>query len=675
MADQTEIRECPPLELRAEFQAKTFDPEKRTVDLVWTTGARVRRGFWEPFDEELSLESKHVRMARLESGAAPLLDNHSSYGGVRSILGVIESAKIDGKRGTATVRFSDREDVAGVVRDVQNGILKNVSVGYRVHKMVKVEDGDGQVPVMRAIDWEPFEVSLVLIPADAGATVRSGETAASNPCLILTRGEPPQMERSTMDETEKRAAELKAAEEKRQADIKAEREAAVKAERERASAIRLAVRQAKLDPTAAEKLIDAGVSVDAARAQILEQLADRSDEIVTAPAHIQVGEADADKAARGMTAWLLEKAGARGLLEQAAVKDPAKFKGVETDGGEFRGMSLMDMARECLERRGVKTRGMDRMKLAGMALGLVRGGPVGGLAGISDFPVLLETTMNKMLLAAYATQSDTWSRFCKTDTVNDFRAANRYRTGSFDGLDALNEHGEFKNKSIPDGAKYQISATTKGNVIGVTRQLLINDDMGALSNLSVMLGRAARLQIEKDVYAMLASNAGLGPTLADGLTLFHASHGNITTGAALSVDALDTDRVAMKQQMDLSSNEYLDLSPAILVCPVALGGPARVINQAQYDVSVSSKFQVPNKVAGLFRDIVDTPRLSGTRRYLFAEPGTVPVFVVAFLEGQGEGPMLDQQQGFRVDGIEWKVRMDYGVQAADYKGAITNAGA
>jgi hypothetical protein len=70
---------------------------------------------------------------------------------------------------------------------------------------------------------------------------------------------------------------------------------------------------------------------------------------------------------------------------------------------------------------------------------------------------------------------------------------------------------------------------------------------------------------------------------------------------------------------------------------------------------------------------VDTPRLAGTRRYLFADPTEAPVVEVASLDGAQE-PFLEQQEGFDVDGSRWKVRLDYGVAAVDFRGAVTNAG-
>jgi hypothetical protein len=245
--------------------------------------------------------------------------------------------------------------------------------------------------------------------------------------------------------------------------------------------------------------------------------------------------------------------------------------------------------------------------------------------------------------------------------------------GTFGALDSLTESGEFKNKQIPDGQKETITAATKGNIVAVSRQTIVNDDMNALAQLLTMLGRAAKLSVEVDVYAALALNSGLGPTLNDGKTLFHADHANIGTGSALSVAGLDADRVVMASQRDISSNEYLDLRPKALLVPIGLGGNAKVINNAQYDPDDSGKYAKPNKVNGLFADIVDTPRISGTRRYLFADANVAPVLEVAFLDGQRE-PVLETQDGWRQDGTEMKVRLDYAVGGVGYHGAVTNAG-
>jgi hypothetical protein len=107
--------------------------------------------------------------------------------------------------------------------------------------------------------------------------------------------------------------------------------------------------------------------------------------------------------------------------------------------------------------------------------------------------------------------------------------------------------------------------------------------------------------------------------------------------------------------------------------PTALGGTARVINDAQYDPDTANKLQRPNMVRGLVRDVVDTPRLAGTAYYLLADKDEAPVIEVAFLDGN-DTPFLDAQNGWNVDGAQYKVRLDYGTAAIDFRGGVKNAG-
>lgn len=405
-----------------------------------------------------------------------------------------------------------------------------------------------------------------------------------------------------------------------------------------------------------EVLADPSLSMETIQARLLTEVGKGTTPTNPAGAHPNI-ETVSDEVDKQRTACI------NALLVRSGIDTTPAIK-ASMGSNPYRGHKLLDMARASLVRAGIKMDGMGQMDIVASAF----------TQGTSDFPVLLENTMNKALQTAYAKAAFTWNRFCATGSVSDFRASNRYRTGSFGALDAINELGEFINKSIPDGEKGSITAATKGNIINLSRQAIINDDMGAFVGLSAMLGRAAARTVEADVYALLALNAGLGPVMADGATLFHANHGNITVGAALSMAAIDLDRVAMASQQDVSKNDYLDLRPAVLLLPIALGGTARTINQAVYDPDTANKMQKPNMVQGLYRDIVDTPRISGTRRYSFADATEAPVLEVAFLDGMQE-PYLEVKDGFDVDGAQYKVRLDYGVAATDYRGAVTNAGA
>lgn len=663
----TRTREMPALQVRASVVPGSLDEEARTVELVWTTGARVLRGVWERFWEELSISPKHVRMDRLKSGTAPLLDSHNGFD-LRGVLGVVEKGwlKSKEKEGGARVRFATaavNPRAEEVFQGVKEGVIRNVSVGYRIHKMEKIADGEDKVPVFRAIDWEPYEISMVPMGADAGAGVRA-ESAETNPCEFVELAH----EERGMHENDAQVAPPSAGQETRTVDENAVRQEAMAAERKRSADIRSAARALGVSDEFTEKHIADGTGVDKFRALAIDEYAKEPPIVGDAGrVHAVPGGDERDKFMRGAEHWLIIRSAMGDTIVQAHKK---RGETLRLDPGEFRGMSLVELARHSLERQGIRTGGMSKVELVGKAL-TERSG---GYATTSDFPVLLENVLRKSLLAAYAIAPDTWSLFCAVGSVSDFRAHNRYRQGTFGRLETVNEHAEYRNKDIPDGEKQTISATTKGNIIAITRQAIINDDMGAFTSLASRLGRAARLSIEMDVYDLLKANSGLGPTMGDGNPLFDAAHSNISTGAALGVSGIDADRVVMASQTDVSGNEILDLRPAILVVPIGLGGDARVLNEAQYDVSVSNKFQVPNKVRGLFSTIVDTARLTGTRRYLFADPSVAPTIEVAFLDSQQE-PYMEMKEGWRVDGAEWKVRLDYGVAAVDYRGAVTNAGA
>lgn len=449
--------------------------------------------------------------------------------------------------------------------------------------------------------------------------------------------------------------------------------AATQLERDRVVGIQAAVRASKLEASVADDMIKRGITLDAARAEVLAKLATASDAQLDPNAGrlgIRTGEDASDKFRRGVSAWIFQKAGVSDFIRAAAKAKPdhPAFAGLTFEPGEFRGMSLLDLAKEALERAGVKYRGKDKMEIAGLALR-------GGMQTTSDFAVALENVLNKTLLSAYSIAPDTWRRFCAVGTVSDFRAHPRYRTGYLGRLDRVRENGEFNNKAIPDASKESLTAGTFGNIIALTRQAIINDDMGVFSRIAMQVGRAAALSIELDVYDLIKLNAGLGPLMNDGVALFNAAHGNINaTGSALTVAGIDADRVVMASQKDPANNEVLDIRPAILLVPIGLGGEARVINSAEFDTdAIANKFMKPNKVRGLFRDIVDTPQLTGTRRYLFADPAAMPVLEVAFLEGNQE-PFLEVRDGWRIDGVEWKVRSDYAVGAVEVRGAVTNAG-
>jgi hypothetical protein len=627
----------------AQIEPATFNAEARTVEVVWSTGAAVRRySPWddEYYDEILSLDAQDVDLSRLKNGA-PVLNSHARFA-LGDQIGVVQDAWIEDGVAHARLRLSGREDVAGIVQDIADGVIRNISVGYTVNRY-EVTRNVGEVAIWRATKWQPSELSFVTVPADAGATVRT-DARQGSPCVFYRVDATQPTEDEPMPENIEVVERAEPVQEPVAIDHTA-----------RAAEIADLANQHRMigDVPA---WIREGKTADQVRAIILERLAARGDDGPTSTVTAGVDEIDKRR-----------DAVCNVLLARANVQDVQTKRAIHVvQGNPFRGHSLFDLARSCCERGGIRVDGLSRMEIIGRAF----------TQGTSDFPIILETAMHKALQSAYAIAPDTWSRFCAVGSVSDFRAHNRYKLGSIGNLDSLTELNEFQHKAIPDGVKESITAGTKGNIITLSRQAIINDDMGAFLGLATAFGRAAKRTIEANVYAYLATN----PTVEGG-ALFNTTaittaggHANLAgSGAAPSVDTIEAGRVAMAKQMDLSRNDFLDLRPAIWLGPMATGGEARVINDAQYDPDTANKLQRPNKVRGLLRDIVDTPRITGTEWYLFADPADAPVIEVAFLEGQQE-PYLESDEGFTVDGTRWKARLDYGIAAVDYRGAWKNPG-
>lgn len=391
-------------------------------------------------------------------------------------------------------------------------------------------------------------------------------------------------------------------------------------------------------------LDDPTVDVSAASDRLLKHLGSEGGPLAGNP-KITVGATEGEKYVEAATNAILARSG-------NAQRDRAN---------PFNGSTLMDLARASLDMAGISHRGMDKREVVGAAF----------THSTSDFPVLLENVMHKSLLAAYAKAQDTWTRFCKTGDLSDFRAHNRYRTGSFGNLDKKTENNEFKFKTLDDAVKQSISLDTKGNIIGISREMIINDDLGVFLDLVQQMGRAAKRTVESDVYALLASN----PVMADGKALFHADHGNLaSSGSVPTMLAIEAGRVAMAQQKDISGNDFLDIRPSIFLGGMGTGGQARSINRSEYDPDTANKLQKPNMVLGLFSDVVDSPRITGNEWYEFADPADAPVIEVGFLDGNQE-PYLEMKEGFTQDGAMYKVRLDYGLAAIGYEGAYKNPGA
>lgn len=643
----------------------TVDKEKRTVELVWTTGARVQRYDWfndEPFFEELSLAPSSVRLDRLNNGA-PLLNTHGRYS-LEDVIGVVENASVDGKEGRATVRFSERDDVKPIFNDVAAGIIRNVSVGYKVNKVEKSRDASGVLTV-RVVDWEPQELSLVPIGADAGAGVRSTEKGrAVYPCEIIdTTPAVPATQRKVPSMTpeelaaQKLAADKKEQEERERAVAQAASDKAAAAERSRISAIRALCKQHNLRELE-DELIGTedkkGKTIDEARAAVLAKLAEKTEQTPIRSGH------------EGNIVTVTDEVAVRRALMSNALLHRANPGVIKLEDGarQYAGYTLRELMRRCLELRGVNTEGLsfNRMWERTYESG-------------ADLPNIVLDAANKSLRAAYESTPRSFVPFTRRGTAPDFKNMNRIQVSGAPGLDLIQAGGEYKRGILTDG-KEAYALATYGKILGITRQTIINDDMGAFTRVPEMFGRAAADMESDTVYGIITTNGTLQTTT---FALFGTGHANLSTGAVfgtINVDTLGSGRTIMRSKTGLEGRK-ISVRPAFLIVPVAKEGQAEQFTSPLYQATQGTNI---NPFAPGGRNPltpIAEPRLddnSAAAWYLAADPKQVDTIEYSYLEGQ-EGVYLESRMGWDVDGLEIKVREDFAAKALDYRGLWKSAGA
>lgn len=668
----------PPLSIRADVQPQTIDQDARTVELIFTTGAPVQRFDWDTgksYLETLSLEPDHVRLDRLNAGG-PLLDSHSAWS-VSDQLGAVVpgSVTLSKTEGRAKVRFSRRSEVEDVWQDVRDGIIRSVSVGYRTYKIEESTPGNGNaLPVRRAVDWEPFEISMVPIPADAGAMARGAKPAGTNSCEIAPTREEPVTEDKPMDEQTRSEtiAEIPPTppatrnDEPEANEWNAARKHEREHERARVQGILLACRAGNLPQSFADKLIAEEITLEEAQTRVFKEMYARTQNGV-GPKQTPPNPADP---VVGADPYVHQRSAIENALLNRAAPDLKDASGkpcftLSEEAKQYRGMSLMDMARFLLNARGIRTGSMDKMTLAGVALGM---DTRGGYHTTSDFALLLADVQSKVLRAAYGEAPQTWQPLARRVVLPDFKTNKQLQLGDAPALLEVLEHGEFTRGTIAE-AKEEFTLKTYGRVFAITRQALINDDTDAFARVPAEFGRSARRKESDLAWAQITGN----PVMGDGVTLFHADHDNLAgAAAAIDIGPLGIGRAALRMQTGLDGTSVLNLVPRFLIVPA---GKETIADQFVSVITPALPGSV-NPFQGRLT-VISEPRLdanSATAWYLAASPDQIDILLHGVLEGN-EGPAIETRVGFDIDGIEIKCRLDTAFKVADWRGLFKNAGA
>ena len=614
------------------FVPSSLNEDSRTIDVEFTTGAKVLRYSWysdQEYYEELEVSESAIDFTRLNSGA-PFLDGHSQSND--SVIGVVERAWIEDGKGIATVRF-DTTDKANLRFDsIKNKILRHVSVGYSVQEFVRKEE-EGSIPTFTAVRWEPLEISLVSIPADRDARVRANEPfdkkVEVEPTGVEVREDKTQINGEEIMPPVETKTEISADEIKKQ---------------ERARAAKISKLGESLGLVEmARGLVESGEEFDAASDLLIAEKAKRDAEKRVST--ITAGESSVEKNVRAVEDALLFKANRSRYSELA--KDNKYARGTFTQiARHLTGSDAFSSDMEVIRR----------------AVGTATG----------DLPNILGNVANKVLRDEYAYLGNNYEGIIRRGEARDFRDLERDRLSDASSLDMVGELEDYKMGGFGD-SKEVYRVAKYGKLFPISFEALKNDDLNAFSRVASKIAIAAQRRERALVWDIFLNN----PTMNDGEALFSAAHGNLdASGAALSDTSLEAGYIAfMAQKGDPvdGDGEYLAIPPQYLIVAPKL----KVTAQKLLAQITPTQYSNVNPFSGELQLIVE-PKLtalnSGLSWFLSASPNAIDTIELAYLSGEG-GLMIDEIPEIKNDSIMWKARLVAGSAPIDFRGLYKNVGA
>lgn len=412
-------------------------------------------------------------------------------------------------------------------------------------------------------------------------------------------------------------------------------QAAIAQERRRIADINALATRHGLPDTTRDRMVTDGSTVEQARAAALDFLA------------------QADSTRQPRTGLRLEDTSGpafRASMGNAMLNrmQPGRFKLDESARG-FRGLNMLAMAAECLERAGVSTRGLTPNELAAKALHTT-----------SDFPEIVADVANQVLLASYQAQPRTFLPIATQATLADFKLKHAIEIGGGSELKEVTEAGEYEQGTVSEGKRsYKLS--TFGRIFALSRQLLINDSIGAFNQFMANVGALASRKESSVVWGLVKTGA-----------IYSSGNKNLIASGGAVGDAELSDMRKLLRQMKGLDGEPINITGRYLIVnsereTEAQKALSAIMATASSDVNVFQN-SLELIVEPLLDDVANNPW------YMWADPSLVPTLEYAYLEGES-GPYIETKNGFEVDGIQIKVRHDFGAGWVSHRGSIKNPGA
>lgn len=624
---------------KASIQTSLINEETRTVSfiLVSKDNEGERYDWWK---DETFLERLDVNGANYDELKTFFKDHIRS---VDSAIGRVENVRVEEGQLKGDVVFGTDPDSEAIFRKYVDGILTDVSIGYKVIAAT-IEERKGEPDVVTVTEFIIRELSAVGIGFDKGATVGREQTnkGEENVNEKLRKELAALRERvDSLDETEKvRFKELsdlekgEAPKPNDEVDSKRTADEAVTVERERVNEINSLVVAGQLTHERAAEFTKKGTSIDQVRKAILDE------RVSTSSVAGFKGEDEAADMRRSIADAIVMRCG-------FGVKEPSE------KAREFTGATLLDMARALTGYDG-----FDRQDLVNRAM------------STSDFPILLGNVANRVMAEAFMEEEGTFHLWTQSTELPDFKTRTEAGLKNLNGrLRKLREGGEKKKIEFDENGESWF-LESYGEEFTLTRQMIINDDLSVFTDIVAEFGRMAKRTSNGIVYDLLQNKADYADyKMADGKAVFEATtHKNYTaSGVAFSSAGLTAARTLMRRQKD--GEKALHIAPKFALIPPEQETTALQIINSESDVG-SSNSGVHNPHKNSLTVIVDS-ELDETPWYLAAGRNTIKV---GYLQGTNKQPIV-QQKSNDIDGAEFKCVFDFGVVVSNYRGLYKNAGA
>ena len=645
----------------------TINEEARSVDCVIATEnpvLRINWGTWEYEQEILLMDG--CRMNEIKDGIA-LINSHRSGEGVNAVFGTTTNIRIEGDKLVGTRVFSAVPEADKVFRMIKEGHLKKQSVGYQITKSVKVAPGetvkvlgvdrknDGEISIRYVTDWIPVEDSIVIIPADPKAGVRSLDTNIPTP---TTEDKPNNKRNDNMEPKDNKQNTVNPPADP--VNVDEVRKVAQAEERKRVAEIEAICRKHNIDGELKDKFLagtDGFEDIGKVRAAVLDAIEERSKKQVTPPAgKVTVAVDGMDKLIPVMRDGLML---GHGLISE---------KDASAGANEFRGMKPCAFAAEFLQRRG------EKVKFSTSPEELFK-----RLMVTTDFPNLLSNTAETTAQKAFERANETYETWCDmSGTVSDLRSENIGRILGKIDLEEVKEGQESKYAYFSENAD-SVSISKYAKKVSFTEEMMINDTWGLFMKALDEFGLSAR-SLEGDMaYGILIDN----PDAADGTDLFHADHKNLAaTAAAISEAALGLAMVGMATQLDVDGVTPVRITPTFLVGPYATSvNVKKLLASSTFSDSNAAATQI-NTAYDALTPVFDS-RIDAHFGPLIAGGGKWPWFVLGpkgtsvkfyFLNGQRRFALQRWEEPDR-DALTIKLKHRVGVHIESWQGFYKNAGA